>query len=63
MRNKRTVWGVLAVIGIIVVVFLAREFGPRPKARVQAGRIANVNRVSSVSMVITNTNTPPSSNR
>ena len=59
MKNKRAAWGILAAIGFIGVLLLAREFSPRPKARVHASRIGNVNRVSSVSMAITNTNTPP----
>jgi hypothetical protein len=61
MKNQRAAWGVLAAIGFIGVLPLAREFGPRPKARVQASRIADVNRVSSFSMVLASTKTPPGS--
>jgi hypothetical protein len=58
MTHKQLFWGLLAVVGIIVVLLLTPAVTPRPKARAQAGRIANVNRVHSVSMVITNTNMP-----
>jgi hypothetical protein len=59
MRNQRAAWGILSAIGFIGVFVLAREPGPRPKAKAQASGIATVNRVSSVSLVITSTNTLP----
>ena len=63
MTHKQVFCGLLAVVGIVVVLLLAPASGPRPKARVQVSRIANVNRVSSVSMVMTNTNAPTNLNR
>ena len=56
-RNKTAIWGVLAVIAFIALVFLARRFAPPPKVRAQ--RITAMNNVRSVSMVITNTNALP----
>ncbi|MGD0260140.1 MAG: hypothetical protein ABSD29_09995 [Verrucomicrobiota bacterium] len=57
MRNKTAIWGVLTVIGIIVLALLARPI-PRPKARAQ--HITAVNHVSVVfSAPLTNTGTLP----
>jgi len=58
MRNRAAIWGVLAVILIIVLALLPpRRTGP-PKARAQ--RISAVNSVRSVSMTLTPTNALPS---
>jgi hypothetical protein len=53
MKDKPLIWWVLAVVGIIAFLFLARPIRP-PKARAQ--RITSVNTIRTVSLTMTNTN-------
>jgi hypothetical protein len=53
MRDKPSIWWVLAVVGIIALLFLAR---PIPPTKARAQRISAVNNISAVSLIMTNTN-------
>jgi len=53
MRNKVAIGGLVVVIGIIALGFLARPIPP-PKAR--PSRATGVNIVRSVTLTLTNTN-------
>ena len=53
MKDKPLIWWVLAVVGIIALLFLAR---PIPPTKARAQRIATVNNISAVSLTMTNTN-------
>ncbi|MCX6922661.1 MAG: hypothetical protein NT154_05515 [Verrucomicrobia bacterium] len=61
MKNRRAIWGICAVIGVITICLMAPPFAPRHKAKPQGIRIANVNRVSSVTLVLNGTNALPAS--
>ena len=63
MKNRRTIWAVVAVTALIVLCLLALKSPPLQKAKTRPSRIATVNRVSTVSMVMTNTNLPVSPTR
>jgi hypothetical protein len=53
MRDKPSIWWVLAVVGIIALLFLAR---PIPPTKARAQRITSVNTIRAVSLTMTNTN-------
>lgn len=61
MRNRTAIWGALAVILFIILVFLASKPIRPPKAR--ASRITAVNSVRSVTLTLTNTNAMPGAQR
>jgi hypothetical protein len=61
IRTKASIWGVVTVIGIIMLVLLARDPIHPPKARAQ--RISAVNHVSAVSVTITNASALPAVHR
>ena len=56
-REKTAIWGVLAVIGSITLIFLALPSVPPTKARAQ--RITAVNTLSTVTLTMTNASTLP----
>ena len=57
MRKKVAIWAALAAIGIIALGFL---LPPIPPTKARAGRISGVNNVRSVTLALTNTNAPKS---
>lgn len=61
MKDKTTTWGVLTVIGIILLVLVALPPVHRTKARAQ--RISGVNNFSAVSLTMTNPSPPPAIHR
>lgn len=58
-KHRKVRWGVLVLIGFVVLVFAALLLPPLPKARARASRIHSVNRVANVSIILPGTNAPP----
>jgi hypothetical protein len=61
MRSKTTHWGILTVIGIILLALLTLPSVHRAKARPQ--RIMTVNSMSTVTLTMTNASALPAIHR
>ena len=54
MKNKKTRWGVLALVAFIALLLAAYVLPPLSKPKARASRITRVNNISSFSMTSTN---------
>lgn len=57
MRKNAAVWTSLALLGVLVLCYVAYGLAHPPKARLQ--RVQAVNTLRSVSITLTNTNAAP----
>ena len=59
MKNRNIIWGVLAVIALVVLLWPARNSAGAPKVKARTQRITAVNTVRSVLFTLTNSSALP----
>ncbi|MCX6928670.1 MAG: hypothetical protein NT154_36480 [Verrucomicrobia bacterium] len=59
MKTKRTLWSVLAVVGIMLLLYLAYGITHLPKAKTAVRRAQGVNTMRTATITLTNASTAP----
>jgi threonine/homoserine/homoserine lactone efflux protein len=59
MKTKRALWGVLTVVGVMMLLYLAYGLTHLPKAKTPMRRAQGENIMRTASITLTNTGTAP----